>query len=617
MNSQRRALLIGIDLFPSLAGRDLKGCVADAEAVRDVLTRRYGFAPAAITFLRDGEATRQGILAAVDRLIEDSQPDDVVTIFCASHGVQQRVSDGSKASGFAEAIAAHDVYWGAGRFENVIAEGELRQRLRRLAEITPYVTLIFDCCHSATLHRDPRLDAGGLVFTGARYIEAPEDVQRAAPAPGADPDDERIFGANVLPDPSRYVVLAACRNRQIAGEVRVGQQHRGRFSYWLVKEMQSARPDLSYRSLMQLVRAQFPGTEGDNQQPQLEGAVDRHLFGQTEDTFARHALARVDGAQVALDVGAVHGVVVGARFGLVSPRDGLPVAECVVRRVSGFSAVASVASGVVSAGTTLRAVEAGRPRAARLSVGVLAAGDSGAEALGVAALLDSPLAVGVAGDATTALTARLLVGGAGGRWTIYEGEAPLPLPQAERGDGARLRMLVEQVAHARQLLRRRNQDVDSDLSGQVKVEFSSRDAGVSIELGAAPAGLTIYDGQDLRVRISNQDPTADLYYLVLWVHANGTVEQRFPPAGAAAQALAKGTSFKDGMHLELDQPGVAEESDFVVLIASAPIDATSLVQRAIDAPPVAGLGARATALPLAEEQRWAAYCGHLTLQPLS
>ena len=61
---------------------NLKGAVADAESMREILMARYGFAPEDIRFLSNEEATREQILTEFrTHLIEQSGGDDVALFY--------------------------------------------------------------------------------------------------------------------------------------------------------------------------------------------------------------------------------------------------------------------------------------------------------------------------------------------------------------------------------------------------------------------------------------------------------------------------------------------------------------------------------------------------------
>ncbi|HVL81779.1 MAG TPA: hypothetical protein VM840_09325, partial [Actinomycetota bacterium] len=105
--SVRRALLVGIDRAPG--STTLTGAVSDAETTRDALVR-HGWSAESITVLRDGEATRAAILAAIAQLAGVPSDGRVVFMF-AGHtrrsGTQNQLltADGARLSAPALASA--------------------------------------------------------------------------------------------------------------------------------------------------------------------------------------------------------------------------------------------------------------------------------------------------------------------------------------------------------------------------------------------------------------------------------------------------------------------------------------------------------------------------------
>jgi len=76
---KKYALLIGIDEY--LIDRVWqRGSVNDAEKMYEVLTQHFAFPAKNITLLRNAEATREGILAALQGLQHQTNPDDVVFV---------------------------------------------------------------------------------------------------------------------------------------------------------------------------------------------------------------------------------------------------------------------------------------------------------------------------------------------------------------------------------------------------------------------------------------------------------------------------------------------------------------------------------------------------------
>lgn len=338
----RRALLIGIDRYPLLSEAEhLDGAVNDAKAMAQMLVGRFGFAEQDVRLLLDGAATQAAILAAMDRLVEETHTDDVVVFHFSGHGSQVEDLEGDEEDGLDETIVPVD----SGRAPHPnreITDDEIYSWLLRLTEKTPYVTLIFDCCHSATITRD---DFGEKV----RGIERDLDAVRE-PSPWAD----RLLGHHVpkggsgwLPWDRRWTLFAGCASHQQSHEMRAsgatGVRH-GALTHYLVQELGKAKPGETYRDIFERVMPQVTGVFR-SQQPQLEGVWDREVFGLRHFEPLRFVpvLGRHRDGRVLLGAGAVSGLTVGSQWEIYPPeaRDAAPGSELGLVEITGVCAFAS------------------------------------------------------------------------------------------------------------------------------------------------------------------------------------------------------------------------------------------------------------------------------------
>ncbi|WP_020585255.1 caspase family protein [Desulfobacter curvatus] len=86
-HATRHALLIGVGNYPGLPPRlSLEGPVSDVTALKKMLVSKQGFDPKNIVTLTDSQATKDGILAALDNLSKTTSPDDFVFIYFSGHG---------------------------------------------------------------------------------------------------------------------------------------------------------------------------------------------------------------------------------------------------------------------------------------------------------------------------------------------------------------------------------------------------------------------------------------------------------------------------------------------------------------------------------------------------
>ena len=102
----KRALLVGINNYAAVT--PLKGSVNDVMTMREILIRRWGFAPEHIAMLIDEQATRDNMVAAFERIVRDSGPEDSVYIHYSGHGSQVEDLNGDEEDGLDETLVPQD-----------------------------------------------------------------------------------------------------------------------------------------------------------------------------------------------------------------------------------------------------------------------------------------------------------------------------------------------------------------------------------------------------------------------------------------------------------------------------------------------------------------------------
>jgi len=310
----RHALLIGIDRYPRIPDEDLSGCVSDMELMRSLLVDRFGFAAERTQTLRDGQATRDGIRRALADLAAVVGRDDVVVLFYAGHG--SRMADPRRPGRLIETLVPHDS--GRGVYPNRdIVDEEIDRWVQTVNGTTPYVTLIFDCCHSGSVTRKE---------LGRTTREAPPDLRTPEEMFGTEPPE--IFAqtrgageaaergpAGWLPGRRRAVVVAACRADELACE----HESHGALTYFLGEALLQAQPGATWRDVFEQAAPAVTARYG-SQHPQLEGKIDELLFGTTEARPAGYLeILAVSGTAVEISGGAAHGVRPGSQWTVRSP----------------------------------------------------------------------------------------------------------------------------------------------------------------------------------------------------------------------------------------------------------------------------------------------------------
>ncbi len=317
----KRALLIGIDEYDIERWR-LYGCENDSRAIQSVLIDPFGFPPDNITMVLNDEATRERILREFEKLIDATRPGDIVVTHYAGHGSYMTDLEGDEADGKDETIVTHDSHHSGDKPNLDINDDEIHNLLLRLAEKTDYVTMIFDCCHSGTMTRD-------VSGEEARSVEGDT---RSGPEMGREPIDPagRSTGATTrgpsgwLPLSDKYVLIAGCRDEEKSYEKRVtvGEEtiKHGSLTYHLCEQLRGATPGTTYRDVFEATAAGVTAHNG-RQHPQMEGAVDREIFGVRDIEPMRFIrVTNRDGRTVRLAGGAIHGITVGSKWGAYPAR---------------------------------------------------------------------------------------------------------------------------------------------------------------------------------------------------------------------------------------------------------------------------------------------------------
>lgn len=298
------ALLVGIDSYRAGVAR-LRGCVADVEAVRALLTERVPGVE--ILMLTDQDATRAAVTAAFTAHLGQAGPGQTALFWYAGHGSQRATAAaaGVEPDGLDETLVLYDSRDDGGRD---LTDKELGALIAPVAATGAHVVIGLDCCHSGSGTREPPID-------GVRLRRAPTDL-RATVSPAT----AGATAGNPAPDgsgwevPARHVLIAACRSDQTAKEIPVAGTSRGVLTVAFEHAFSGLDPAETYRDLLRRLRA-APALAGVSQQtPQLEvvDAADygARVFSGAVVARSAHYLAAWDDATRSwyLDAGAVHGI---------------------------------------------------------------------------------------------------------------------------------------------------------------------------------------------------------------------------------------------------------------------------------------------------------------------
>jgi hypothetical protein len=321
-SGRKLAVIIAIARYPRASGYSRLSSDNDVPLLRAAL-RRQGFDSSAIRVLADSQATRAGILQALDDLAAGARPGDVVVVHYSGHGHQITDDNGDELDGLDEVLVPFDARGDVdpetyqGQFH--VRDDELEPRLARIRDrVAPggNVVMFIDACHSGSATRSALPVRGGLppigkpartatrgVEEGAGWVRATVSATRSASGGGA--------------GPAPMVVFSAARQDQLASEVELKAEDRTAGSLSVALSRALANLDagggrVTYRALFDQVKGWMQG-EVPLQTPQLEGDADVELFsGRAVSQRPYLRVASVEGDSLAvLEGGSLVGLLAG------------------------------------------------------------------------------------------------------------------------------------------------------------------------------------------------------------------------------------------------------------------------------------------------------------------
>jgi hypothetical protein len=131
----RSALIIAIANYGPSNIPALDGVPFDVNSARTI-ARAMGIPDQRINVLRDGQATKAGILQALESLGQSVGEGSRVLVYFSGHGTRWPEKNG----GCKEGLLAYD--------GQTLTNEEIAQRTRRMSEVADKVIVMFDACHS-------------------------------------------------------------------------------------------------------------------------------------------------------------------------------------------------------------------------------------------------------------------------------------------------------------------------------------------------------------------------------------------------------------------------------------------------------------------------------------
>ncbi len=325
---RKLALIIAVAKYPRSSGYQKLSSDNDVPLIRAALTRQ-GFDSSGIRVLVDSQATRAGILQALDALVADARPGDVVVVHYSGHGHQMTDDNGDEVDGLDELWvpydARSDVDPATYKGEYHIKDDQLEPILQRLRQqVSPggNVVVFIDACHSGSATRSAMPVRGGLPPIGKPA--STRTVTRGGTPSGsgwlAAPATTR-GGSGTASGLAPMVVFSAAREDQLATEVELKGEDKTAgplsvgLSHVLATLSAADGQTLTYRAVFDQLKSWMQG-EVPNETPQLEGDADVALFsGRAVTQTPYFRIASVLGDSIAvLEGGTLVGLLPGSKL---------------------------------------------------------------------------------------------------------------------------------------------------------------------------------------------------------------------------------------------------------------------------------------------------------------
>jgi len=286
---------------------------------------------------REEWPTHNNITALLKKVTDLAQKGDLIYIHYAGHGgrTQPTAFPGIKmgVDQSDESLVPCDIHAPGGKY---ILDLELASYLNTIVDKGITLTVVLDSCHSSSASRVGAPQSGGNTPRGGTDVDAYPPLPTLTEADirknlqgvlrsksrnaieGTPEENSNAFWLN----PTGYELLAACRFDQTAKEnstVAKDEGPHGIFTYYYLQALKESYPhSISHQQMHQRLQKMIDMKQFD-QSPVFFGAGDRALFSQ-ERVEDREATVGVSSGEetgtITLDIGAIHGVRIGAEFRL-------------------------------------------------------------------------------------------------------------------------------------------------------------------------------------------------------------------------------------------------------------------------------------------------------------
>jgi metacaspase-1 len=314
---RKLALIIAIGTYEPSTGWKAISSLNDINYMKPALISQ-GFAEEDIDIIKDEQATKAGIIAAIDRLIEKARPGDIIVFHFSGHG-QQIFDDAKKdeADGYDEALVAYNAnmrYGGGYTGQNHLRDDELGDKLKLVRKAIGKdgsLLVLLDACHSGTATRGQ-----DVAVTRGSDAKCEPDGYAKNISSSRGSATETVFDDRELL--SNMVVISAASADQLNYETKDADKNGvGALSYAFSRAISQTSGVINYKILFEKIRNDIQSWK-PFQHPQIEGNTEQQVLGgkfvKTADII-RISTWNADNT-IEIPRGAIHSIAKGAKFNI-------------------------------------------------------------------------------------------------------------------------------------------------------------------------------------------------------------------------------------------------------------------------------------------------------------
>lgn len=269
VKAEKHALIIAIGDYPSKTGWSSISSVNDVPLIKQSLLAN-GFLETNIKTLTNAEATKEGIIKAIENLKAKLKPGDIVVIHYSGHGQQIFDDNGDEIDGLDEALVPYDAwvkYTYNYKGENHLRDDELGNiiaNFRNTLGSKGQLLFILDSCHSGSTTRGRKSRGGKAAFVPDDWKPMENDKTKGS---------AMVERTKVNADAAPFVLISGAS----ADELNYEYEGFGSLSYSFSKAMTELGSDFTYRQLFSKIATNM-NVISPKQTPTIEGDIDFKLF---------------------------------------------------------------------------------------------------------------------------------------------------------------------------------------------------------------------------------------------------------------------------------------------------------------------------------------------------